>query len=156
MGFLDFFKSKSEPICPSCNQPIEVLPKRSGTCKHCRQKYYMCKDPENDKYIFTNSEGKKAIEKKKLHLMCLEGAKNNRASFEEAMKNCEGVKKIWMFCATRWTSSYCIEYHQEYESLGPVEMTYEFAPGLKYPGDHHCKDSRELEGCLCTIGYEVD
>ncbi len=52
MGFLDIFKTKQELKCPSCNQPIEALPKRSGTCVHCKQKYYMCKDPENGKYIF--------------------------------------------------------------------------------------------------------
>lgn len=143
------------PTCPSCKKTIEAIPKRSGTCIHCNQKYYNCKDPENGKYIFTNIEGKNRIEKKMQHLRDLEGARNNRASFEAAHENSEGVKKIWMYIPGL-TSTYCKENHQRFEEIGPQEMEYEYSPGLKYPGDYHCKNPNELEGCICSIGYEVD
>ena len=148
MGLIDIFKSKKKPTCPSCNQQIEALPKRSGTCIHCKQKYYLCKDPEDGKYIFTNDEGKKAIEKKKQHLQDLECSKNNRANFEDALKNYIGYKKQWSFIPGIESFN---EKHKGYEALGPVEMDYEYAPGLKYPGDLHCKDSKELEGCICGL-----
>lgn len=150
MEFLNIFKSK--PRCPSCNQPIEALPKRSGTCIHCKQKYYMCKDPEDGKYIFTHSEGKKTIEIKKRHLIDLECSRYNTESFEAAMEDAEGVKKEWMTSGLPDVR----DTHKYYESLGPVEMDFEYAPGLKYPGDPHCKDPKELEGCKCTIIYDVD
>ena len=152
MGFLDIFKFKPEPACPNCNRPIEALPKRSGTCIHCKQKYYMCKDPENGKYIFTNTEGKKAIEKKKQHLIDLENSRNNTSSFKAALENSEGVKKKWM--TSRLPGGR--ETHKYYESLGMVEMNYEYAPGLKYPGDPHCKDPKELDGCRCTFVCDTD
>lgn len=151
MGFFDIFKFKPQPACPSCNHSIEALPKMSGTCIHCNQKYYMCKDPENGKYIFTNTEGK-AIEEKKQHLLDLECSRNNTASFKEAQENSEGVKKIWMFIPGLKPCR-CWENHKKFEELGPVEMGYEYAPGLKYPGDLHCKDPNESECCCCSLVY---
>jgi hypothetical protein len=149
-------EQKHYPNCPSCHQPIEAVPKRSGTCIHCKQKYYMCKDPENGKYIFTNSEGKKAMEKRKLYLINLEGSRNNTASFEAAQENSEGVKKEWLFIPGLEESSRCKQHHQDFQALGLVPMNYEYAPGLKYPGDPHCKDPKELEWCWCSICFGVD
>ena len=103
-------------------------------------------------FQFTNTKGKKLIEKKKQHLLDLEGSKNNTASFEAAQENSEGVKKVWMFIPGL---KYCSENHKKYEELGPVEMDYEYAPGLKYAGDPHCKDLKELEGCYCSIIYDT-
>jgi len=59
--YQNFNQSKKNPTCPSCNQPIEKLPSRSGTCKHCKQKYYVRKDYETDKFIFTNEGGIKEL-----------------------------------------------------------------------------------------------
>ena len=67
MEFFDVFKSKPEPICPSCNQPIEVLSKRSGTCIHCKQKYYMRKDYETNTYVFVNTKGLRELKFKNLY-----------------------------------------------------------------------------------------
>ena len=152
MGFLDIFKSKPVPTCPSCNQPIDILPKRSGTCIHCKQKYYMCKDPEDGKYIFTNTQGKEAIEIKKQHLIDLGNSSNNTASFEGAKESGVALSKEWLTSGLPDVK----EMHKYYESLGPVEMDYEYAPGLKYPGDPHCKDPKELDGCRCTIVFNVE
>lgn len=146
------WQQKPSPTCPSCKQQIKAIPKRTGTCIHFKQKYFICKDPENGKYIFTNSEGKNAMEKKKQRLQDLECSKYNTASFKEAQE-VEGVKKIWMFIPGLDNFN---EKHKSYEAMGPVNMDYEYSPGLKYPGDPHCKNPEETEGCICSIGYQVD
>lgn len=152
MGLFDVFKSKSEPLCPSCNQPIGILPKHSGTCTHCKQKYYLCKNPENGKSILVNTEGKENIEKKKRHLIDITNSGYNTASFENAKASGVALAKIWSTSGLPDVR----ETHRYYESLGPVDMDYEYAPGLKYPGDPHCRDSKELDGCRCSIVYKVD
>ena len=112
----------------------------------------MCKDPENGKYIFTNIEGKKAIEIKKRHFVDLINSRNNKASFESAMSLYSDIKKEWMTSGLPGVR----DSHKAYEELGAVDINYEYAPGLKFPGDPDCKDPNELDGCLCTIVYDFD
>ena len=76
----------------------------------------------------------------------------NKASFESALSSGLDIKKIWMTSGL----SDVRETHKEYEALGPVPMNYEYAPGLKFPGDPDCLNPDEIKGCRCTIGYDVD
>lgn len=46
------------PNCPCCNQKLHLVPKRSGTCKLCKQKYYLISDYETGEQILVNSEGR--------------------------------------------------------------------------------------------------
>jgi len=75
---------------------------------------------------------------------------NNTQSFEGALSTGLDLKKVWM------TSGYpdVRETHKRYETLGPVPMDYEYAPGLKYPGDPNCKDPNETEGCRWDMYFE--
>lgn len=145
-------KANLKPICPSCKQPIETLPKRAGTCIHCKQKYYICKDPKSGEYIFTNDEGKKGIEIKKQQIQDRLNSKYAVESWNSVYENSEGVKKVWM--TSGWGNER--EKHLYYESLGPVDMDYEYSPGLKYPCDPHAKDKDEIKGCNCTIIYKTE
>jgi hypothetical protein len=45
--------------------------------------------------------------------------------------------------------------HLDYEALGDVEMEYDFAPGLQYPGDPE-GEPEEIINCRCTVIYNVD
>ena len=40
--------------------------------------------------------------------------------------------------------------------MGPQEMAFEYAPGLKHPGDDNCDDLEEKINCYCDMGYVVD
>jgi hypothetical protein len=80
------------------------------------------------------------------------GGANNTGSFMAASENSEGVKKIWMFVPGLKTFR---ENHQGFEALGPVDMDYEFAPGLKYPGDPN-GTAEEVINCYCSLGYQLD
>jgi hypothetical protein len=80
------------------------------------------------------------------------GGAQNTGSFEAANENPEGTKKIWMFIPGQKSFR---ENHQEYEGLGAVDMDYEFAPGLQYPGDEN-GSAEEVINCYCSIIYETE
>jgi hypothetical protein len=79
------------------------------------------------------------------------GMAANSGSFAAAQENSEGVKKEWMFIPGLKTFR---ENHQQFESLGPVEMDYAFMDGLQYPGDPEGA-AEEVINCYCSIVYDV-
>jgi hypothetical protein len=81
-----------------------------------------------------------------------QNSKSNGLSFNTASNVGIGVKKFWMTSGLPDVR----DSHKYYESLGSVPMDYEYAPGLKFPGDPDCKDPNEVDDCRCTIGYDVD
>jgi len=81
------------------------------------------------------------------------GGASNTGSFMAAQENSEGVKKEWIHIPGLKTSR---DNHAGFESMGPVEMDYEYAPGLKYPGDPDCNDPEEIINCYCSIGYVIE
>ena len=48
------------------------------------------------------------------------------------------------------------ETHNYYQSLGAVEMDYEYNTGLQFPGDENCDDPADVINCHCTIGYTFE
>lgn len=81
------------------------------------------------------------------------GSAQNTASYLAASENSEGVKKQWQFIPGLKTFR---ENHQQFDAMGPVEMSYEYAPGLKHPGDPDCDDPAEIINCYCSQYWEVD
>lgn len=79
------------------------------------------------------------------------GGASNTASFEAAQENAEGVRKEWLTSGLPNVR----ETHQYYESLGVVDMDYEYASGLQFPGDEN-GEADEVINCRCTIIYSID
>ena len=61
------------------------------------------------------------------------------------------VKKYWVATLDNRTR----ETHREYDSMQPVELDYEYAPGLKKPRDPNCAISEEVCNCRCRILYNT-
>lgn len=61
------------------------------------------------------------------------------------------VKKYWLATLDNRTR----DTHAEYDSMGPVELDYEFAPGLKKPRDPDCSIKAEVCNCRCTLRYDT-
>ena len=61
------------------------------------------------------------------------------------------VKKYWMATLDNRTR----ETHRKYDGLDPVELDYEYAPGLKRPKDPDCPDLSEVCNCRCRILYDT-
>lgn len=76
---------------------------------------------------------------------------SNTGSFDGAKASGLDMKKAWLTSGLPGVR----QTHQDYESMGPVEMDYEFSTGLQYPGDPE-GDPEEIINCRCTIIYEVD
>ena len=76
---------------------------------------------------------------------------SNTGSFEGALESGIEMKKIWSTSGLPGIR----DSHMYYESLGAVEMDYEYAPGLQYPGDP-AGAPEEIINCRCTQLYEVD
>jgi hypothetical protein len=76
----------------------------------------------------------------------------NKRSYENALSTGLDIKKGWLTSGLPDTR----ESHLRYEKLGFVDMKFEYAPGLKFPGDPDCPDLTEIDGCRCTIIYDVD
>jgi hypothetical protein len=134
--------------CPYCGFEISKEPVRRFKCPSCKQQIYIQKIGSSKKLIDRNDYELELIRQQKE--MDKIGAANNKASFESAL-DVEGVKKVWMT-----TSDNPRDSHKRYQELGPVDMNYEYAPGLKFPGDPNCKDPDETYGCHCVIIYETD
>jgi hypothetical protein len=81
------------------------------------------------------------------------GSAQNTASFEGAQENAEGVLKEWMFIPGLKTFR---ENHQGFEAMGPQEMDFDYADGLKFPGDPDCNDPGEVINCYCSIIYTTE
>lgn len=61
------------------------------------------------------------------------------------------VKKYWVATLDNRTR----ETHIEYDGLDPVELDYEYAPGLKRPKDPDCELKEEVCNCRCEIFYST-
>lgn len=81
------------------------------------------------------------------------GSAQNTASFDAAQENAEGVRKEWLFIPGIKTFR---DNHQGFEAMGPQDMDFDYAEGLKFPGDPDCQDPSEVINCYCSIIYEVD
>lgn len=79
------------------------------------------------------------------------GGASNTGSFEAALENSEGCVKEWLTSGLPNTR----ESHLYYESLGPQELDYEFAPGLQFPSDENCPDAGDVINCRCTYTMEI-
>lgn len=77
----------------------------------------------------------------------------NRGSFDGAVsEGIDGMLKQWLTSG----NANVRDTHSEYEAAGPQAMDYEYAPGLKFPGDPDCSDPGEIINCHCTIVYEFE
>jgi hypothetical protein len=76
---------------------------------------------------------------------------SNFGSFEAAKEYGEGVQKTWVL--SNLTVKHR-ESHIQYDQMEPQDMDYEYAPGLKFPGDPDCQDGGEVINCLCF--YTLD
>ena len=72
-------------------------------------------------------------------------------SMERADDEGFSVKKYWIATLDNRTR----ETHQEYDGMKPVELDYEYAPGLKRPRDPDCSDLSEVCNCRCTLQYDM-
>lgn len=61
------------------------------------------------------------------------------------------VKKFWIATLDNRTR----ETHIEYDSMDPVELDYEYAPGLKKPKDPNCSIMAEVCSCRCKLLYDT-
>ena len=61
------------------------------------------------------------------------------------------VKKFWIATLDNRTR----DTHIEYDSMEPVELDYEYAPGLKKPKDPNCSIMAEVCNCRCTLKYDT-
>jgi hypothetical protein len=80
------------------------------------------------------------------------GSASNTASFEAAKESAGTAKKVWLFIPGKKTFR---DNHKSFEDMGPMPMDYEYAPGLKHPGDPSAS-ADEIINCYCSIGYSVD
>jgi hypothetical protein len=78
----------------------------------------------------------------------------NKISYDEALKLQLPIKKIWI-CAGKSGNKGDKEEHLRFEELGLVSMDYEYASGLKYPGDFDCKDENQINGCTCALAFDL-
>jgi hypothetical protein len=76
---------------------------------------------------------------------------SNTGSFEAMREMGIDAKKEWLTSGLPNVR----ETHQHYESLGAVEMDYEYAPGLQFPGDEN-GEAEEIINCRCTIIYNTE
>lgn len=61
------------------------------------------------------------------------------------------VKKFWVATLDNRTR----DTHIEYDSIGTVELDYEYAPGLKKPKDPNCSIMAEVCNCRCKLLYDT-
>ena len=75
----------------------------------------------------------------------------NMGSFDAASENAEGVTKEWLTSGLPNTR----QSHLDHEALGPVEMDYDYATGLQFPGDPDCEEAEEVINCRCTYVMDI-
>lgn len=76
---------------------------------------------------------------------------SNTGSFMAARSVGDGVRKGWSTSGLPGIR----QSHLDYEAMGAVAMEYEYATGLRYPGDPDGA-AEEIINCRCTPVYEVD
>jgi hypothetical protein len=76
---------------------------------------------------------------------------SNKGSFDAAKETGLVTSKFWSTSGLPNTR----QSHLDYEAMGDVEMDYEYAPGLQYPGDPE-GDPDEIINCRCTHILNVD
>lgn len=76
----------------------------------------------------------------------------NQERFEGIKKTGIKAKKIWLTCG----SDDVRPYHLAYERLGWVDVDYEYAPGLKFPGDPCCNVGGQIDGCRCSVIWDTE
>ena len=75
---------------------------------------------------------------------------SNQGSFEGAKSTGLDIGKFWMTSGLPGVR----ETHLQYEGEGIVDMEYDYAEGLQFPGDANCQDAGDVINCRCTIGYD--
>jgi hypothetical protein len=75
----------------------------------------------------------------------------NKGSFDGAFSSGLDIKKGWQTSGLQGVRPS----HASYEGMGFVPMNYEYAWGLKFPGDPACQDPSLIINCRCTIVYET-
>lgn len=66
------------------------------------------------------------------------------------------IKKLWS--TSVWMEGkipMICERHLPYEKLGFIDLSYEYAPGLKFLYDPDCKDEKEKIYCRCNMYYRI-
>ena len=77
----------------------------------------------------------------------------NYGSFEGAKQSeVDGMMKAWVTSG----NANVRETHNYYQSLGSVEMDYEYNTGLQFPGDPNCDLPEEIVNCHCVPVYTFD
>lgn len=81
------------------------------------------------------------------------GAENEGRMDALYRANDEGfsVKKVWVCTFDNRTR----DSHIEYDSIGPVDLDYEYNVGLKKPKDPNCTIAEEVCNCRCRILYDT-
>jgi hypothetical protein len=57
----------------------------------------------------------------------------------------EGLKKEWLTAADENVR----HKHAAYGTIGPKEMDYQYAKGLRFPADPKCRDASQVVNCRC-------
>jgi hypothetical protein len=78
------------------------------------------------------------------------GSAMETGSFDSAMENGEGLKKEWLHSGI-YNKGYR-ESHVQFMEMGPQDMDYEYAPGLKFACDPEA-DPGETINCRCATLY---
>lgn len=76
---------------------------------------------------------------------------SNKGSFQGALETGVEMQKEWINSGLPGMR----QSHILYGSMGGQQMNFEYAPGLKHPGDPE-GSPEEVINCRCTIGYIVD
>lgn len=61
------------------------------------------------------------------------------------------IKKEWVCVFDNRTR----DTHIDYNDLGPVDLDYEYAPGLSRPRDDNCGDPAEVCNCRCALDFKT-
>lgn len=75
---------------------------------------------------------------------------SNKGAFDSASSMGYDMTKEWLTSGLKGIRPS----HLFYESLGAVKMNYEYAPGLKYPGDPNGSPD-EIINCRCDFAYNI-
>ena len=75
---------------------------------------------------------------------------SNKGAFDSASSMGYEMTKEWLTSGLKGIRPS----HLFYESLGAVKMDYEYAPGLKHPGDPNGSPD-EIINCRCDFAYNI-
>lgn len=80
------------------------------------------------------------------------GKASNSGSWEGARETGVDMKKYWINSGRKNSR----DSHVRYSQMSPVEMSYQYNSGLKYPCDPDCGIAGEIINCGCATGWWVD